>query len=126
MVNPENCRYTQTHEWHKLEGKQVTIGLTRFAVDALTDITFVDVTRRSGAIQAGESFGEIESVKATSELYSGVDGNIVAVNQDALANPAAINEDPFGKGWLIKVEPKDPSQLNKLMSAKDYDQKYES
>lgn len=124
MIVPEDRRYTETHEWHKHEGGLVVIGLTRFAVDALTDITFVDIVKRSGAVKAGEAFGEIESVKATSELYSGIDGRIAAVNQQVVDHPAVINEDPFGKGWLIKIEPTNPAQVDSLLSAKDYDRKY--
>ena len=121
MGSPNDRRYTETHEWHQAEGDRVTIGLTRFAVDELTDITFVDITKVSGAIKAGESFGEIESVKATSELYCGVDGVIVAVNHEAIDTPAIINRDPFGRGWLIKVQTSDPSEVETLIPSADYD-----
>ena len=121
MSSPSDRRYLQTHEWHKLEADTVTIGISQFAVDELTDITFLDIKKKAGPIKAGESFGEIESVKATSDLYSGVDGTIVEVNQAAVSDPAIINQDPHGKGWLVKVRANDPGQLNKLMSAADYD-----
>ena len=123
MASPNDRRYTKTHEWHKLEDGNVTLGISKFAVEELTDITFVEVKKKSGPIKAGEAFGEIESVKATSELYSGIDGTIVAFNQAAIDNPAIINEDPFGKGWLLKITPSSPAQLDSLQSASDYDGK---
>lgn len=123
MASPDDRRYLETHEWHKLEGTTVTVGISRFAVDELTDITYVDITKAQGPIKAGESFGEIESVKTTSELYSGIDGNITAVNQEAIDNPAIINQDPHEKGWLIKIEASDPTQLESLLTAETYDQK---
>jgi len=122
MASPTDRRYTSTHEWHKPEAGLVVIGLTRFAVDELTDITFLDIRKSSGAVKKGESFGEIESVKTTSELYSGIDGTVVAVNDAAVKNPAVINEDPFGAGWLIKIKPADAKAVEGLLDAKTYDQ----
>lgn len=122
MSSPTDRRYTPTHEWHKPEADLVVVGLTRFAVDELTDITFLDIRKSSGAIKKGESFGEIESVKTTSELYSGIDGTVVAVNDAAVKNPAVINEDPFGAGWLIKIKPADAKAVDGLLDAKTYDQ----
>lgn len=124
MASPDDRRYLESHEWHKLDDGVVTIGVSQFAVDELTDITYVEVTQQDGPIKAGTSFGEIESVKATSELYCGVDGKVVEVNQEVLDNPALVNEDPYGKGWLVKIEPDDPSQFESLLSAADYDQKH--
>jgi glycine cleavage system H protein len=121
MPSPSDRRYLSSHEWHKAEGGQVVVGISQFAVDELTDITFLDIAKTSGAIAAGESFGEIESVKATSELYCGIDGVIDSVNTEAIENPGLINTDPFGRGWLIKVRPSDPSQLEELLSAEVYD-----
>ncbi len=122
MASPNDRRYSQTHEWHKPEDGLVTIGLTRFAVNELTDITYVDITKLQGAINAGESFGEIESVKATSDLYCGIDGVVVSINHEVVENPAIVNQDPYERGWLIKVEPSDPVQLEMLSSARDYDE----
>lgn len=121
MASPDDRRYAATHEWHKLDGDTVTIGISRFAVDELTDITYVDIPDPQKSLHSGEPFGEIESVKATSDLYCGIDGQIVAVNQAVLDNPALINEDPYDKGWLIKVRPNDAAQLDRLMAAGDYD-----
>lgn len=123
MASPDDRRYTQTHEWHKLEGSCVTIGLTKFAVEELTDITFVDIIKQSGPVASGEVFGEIESVKATSEIYSGIDGVVAGVNQDAIDHPEIINEDPFEKGWLVKVQVDNANQLQGMMTAAQYDEK---
>ncbi|MBI1336581.1 MAG: glycine cleavage system protein GcvH [Phycisphaera sp.] len=126
MPSPNDRRYLESHEWHKLEsdGSTVTIGVSQFAVDELTDVTYVDITKTAGPIKAGETFGEVESVKATSELYVGVDGEVVKVNQEAIDNPAMLNEDPFGNAWLIQVKASDPAQLEKLLSAADYDKQH--
>ncbi len=120
MASPNDRRYLKTHEWHKLENGLITIGVSQFAVDELTDITFLDVKKKSGPIKAGESFGEIESVKATSELYAGIDGTVAAVNQEAISNPAIINQDPYGKGWLFKLKISDPGQLDELLTPEEY------
>jgi glycine cleavage system H protein len=121
MPSPDDRRYRETHEWHKLEDGLVVIGVSRFAVDELTDITFFEVFNADSPVRAGEPFGEIESVKTTSELYSGVDGKLVEVNQEVIDNPALVNEDPYGKGWLVKIDPVDDGQLSALMSSEDYD-----
>src|SRR5580704_13724284 len=122
MASPDDRRYLPTHEWHKLENGLVTIGVSQFAVDELTDITFLDIRKKAGAaVKAGEAFGEIESVKATSELYCGMDGTIAEVNQAAISNPAIINQEPFGKGWLVRIKPTNPGQLDGLLKAAAYD-----
>ncbi len=122
MASPDDRRYSQTHEWYKPEGELVTVGISQFAVDELTDITFLEILTTEGEIAKGETFGEIESVKTTSELYSALDGEVVEANQQAIENPALLNEDPYDKGWLIKLRPSDPAQLDALMTAEQYDQ----
>lgn len=117
---PGDRRYLASHEWHKPEGDLVVIGISQHAVDELTDITYVDFRKKTGPIKAGESFGEIESVKATSELYCGIDGAIVAVNDAINNDPSIVNKDPYGAGWLIKVKPSDAGQVGKLMAAGEY------
>lgn len=124
MSTPDDRRYAETHEWHKLEGDTVTLGISQFAVEEMTDITYVEVDADQGHIGKGESFGEIESVKATSELYSGIAGEVVEVNQAVLDDPSLINADPYGKGWIVKIKPDDPSELDQLLSAADYQQKH--
>jgi glycine cleavage system H protein len=125
MSTPDDRRYLDTHEWHKPEGELVVIGVSQFAVEELTDITFVEVSKDSGSISKGEAFGEIESVKATSDLYCGIDGEVVEVNAEVADDPSLINQDPYGKGWIVKVKPSDASQLDGLLSAADYAAKHE-
>lgn len=122
MVSPDDRRYADTHEWHKLEGNYITIGITKFAVDELTDITYVEITKSQQHISAGESLGEIESVKATSDIYSGVDGQVVEVNQEVINDPSIVNRDPYGQGWIVRITADDPSQIESLKTAGDYDQ----
>lgn len=122
MSAPDDRRYLESHEWHKPEGDLVLIGVSQPAVDELTDITYLEVSQDSGPVQAGEPFGEIESVKATSDLYCGIDGELVEVNQAVIDNPSLINEDPYGAGWIIKVRPSDPGQLDRLQTAQQYDE----
>ncbi|MFW5682854.1 MAG: glycine cleavage system protein GcvH [Phycisphaeraceae bacterium] len=120
MASPDDRRYLSSHEWHKLDGDTVTVGISQSAVDELTDVTFVDVSAED-KVTKGEAFGEIESVKATSELYAGVDGEVIETNQEVLDDPSIINTDPYDKGWILKIKPSDPSQLDDLLSAADYD-----
>jgi len=121
MAVPQDRRYLKTHEWFKQEGDLVVIGITEHAAQELTDITFVQMPEVGTKIKAGEPFGEVESVKATSEIYSGIDGEVVAVNEELGGNPGLINSDAFGQGWLIKVKPADESQLRNLISAAEYE-----
>jgi glycine cleavage system H protein len=124
MAAPENLRYLQTHEWHRLDGDTVTIGITQFAADELTDITYVDVKAKPGAkLSANSRFGEIESVKTSSELYSGVGGTVTAVNEALSGDPGLVNRDPYGEGWMIKIKLDDVAQVQQLLSAEDYRKK---
>ncbi|MGB0768137.1 MAG: glycine cleavage system protein GcvH [Phycisphaeraceae bacterium] len=120
MSAPDDRQYLSSHEWHKPEGDLVAIGISQYAVDELTDITYLEVEIESGPVDAGQTFGEIESVKATSELYCGVAGEVVEVNQAVIDNPALINDDCYDQGWIIKVKPSDPGAVESLMSAADY------
>lgn len=121
MAAPDDRHYLPSHEWHKPQGDHVLIGISKFAVDELTDITYLEVEKDSGPITKGEPFGEVESVKATSELYSGIDGEVVEVNQEVLDNPALLNEDCYDAGWILKIKPSDASQVDGLLSAADYE-----
>jgi glycine cleavage system H protein len=121
MAVPQDRKYLKTHEWFKVEGGLVVIGITDHAAEELTDITYVQMPAAGSKISAGNSFGEVESVKATSEIYSGIDGEVVEVNGELENNPGLINSDPFEAGWLIKVKPADASQLEKLMSPEEYE-----
>lgn len=126
MATPTDRFYLSSHEWHKPEGDLILIGISQPAVDELTDITYVEVTADDGTIDAGEPFGEIESVKATSEMYCGVSGEVVEINQDVIDNPALINEDCYGRGWIVKVRPDDPGQVESLLHAADYEAQHAS
>src|ERR1700752_4578460 len=103
-MDPQKLRFAKTHEWASLEGDICTIGLTQFAVDQLTDIIYIDMPDIDDPVSTGDSFGEIESVKAVSDLYSPVTGDIIAVNEKLETDPTLISSDPYGKGWLIKVK----------------------
>ena len=120
-ATPDDRRYLETHEWHRLDGDLVVVGVSAFAVDELSDVTYVEFLETSGRIEAGQTFGEIESVKATSDLYCGISGEIVEVNVQVQEDPAILNQDPFDQGWLIKVRPDDPQHLQGLKSAAEYD-----
>ncbi len=124
MGSPNDRKYAESHEWHKVDGDVVVIGISQFAVDELTDVTFVDILKKAGPIKKGQSFGEVESVKATSEIYSGVEGEIVAFNQEAINNPGLLNEDPWDKGWLVKVKPASLAALDSLLDAAAYDKQH--
>lgn len=124
MAAPSDCRYLPTHEWHRLDGDVVIIGITQFAADELTDITYVDLKVKPGEkIAANGRFGEIESVKTTSDLYSGVGGTVTEVNGELSKNPGLVNASPFDEGWMIKIKLSDPGMLDKLLSADDYAKK---
>jgi glycine cleavage system H protein len=96
------------------------IGISRIAADELTDITFVDLPAVGATVQANQRFGEIESVKATADLYSGISGTISAVNDALKTEPGLVNKDPYGQGWMVKLTPTDPAQLEQLLTAQQY------
>ena len=102
---PSDRRYLETHEWHKPDGDLVVIGITQFAADELTDVTYVKLPKVGDKIEAGRPFGEIESVKATSDLYAGVSGEVVEVNPALTTNPGLVNSDPYAGAWMIRVKP---------------------
>jgi glycine cleavage system H protein len=126
MPSPTDCLYSPTHEWHRISGDTVTIGLTRFAVDQLTDITYVRINPVGTGVQAGGTIGEVESVKTASDVYSGVAGEIVEVNQAVIDDPTLINQDCYGKGWLCRLRITDRAGLDRLLAPADYDKAYSS
>lgn len=121
MASPTDRVYSESHEWHKLEGDTLTLGITQHAVDALTDITYVSMKPAGTKISAGSVVGEVESVKTTSDIYSAVAGEVIEVNKTLADNPAQLNSDPYGKGWLLKLKVTDKAGLAKLMDAAKYD-----
>lgn len=123
MGVPTDRRYAESHEWHLPEGDLLVIGITQFAVDQLTDVTFCEMKPEGTHVDAGEEIGEVESVKTSSDIYSGVAGEIVEVNSALADDPSILNSDPFGEGWLIKLRPEDPAAIESLMDAATYDGK---
>jgi glycine cleavage system H protein len=117
---PTDRRYLASHEWHKLEGDICTIGITKFAADELTDITYVELPASGREVSAGEAVGEIESVKATSELVCAVSGVITEVNEKLADAPELVNNDTHGEGWMVKIKVSDTSAYEGLMTAEAY------
>ena len=117
---PEDLRYTKDHEWARKDGGQIVDGITQHAVDQLGDITLVTLPEVGTTIARGDSFGDIDSVKAVSELFAPVSGKITARNEELEASPELVNESPYGKGWLVKIEPSEASELDELLDAEAY------
>ncbi|ENQ3081114.1 glycine cleavage system protein GcvH [Bacillus sp. WLY-B-L8] len=122
MSIPKQLRYSEEHEWVQVEGNQVIIGITDFAQHELGDIVFVELPEVGAAIAADEPFGSVESVKTVSELYAPVAGKVVAVNEDLNDQPELVNESPYEGAWMIKVELEDASQVEKLLTAEQYEE----
>ena len=118
---PDDLKYSKEHEWVRMEGNIAEIGATLFAQESLGDVVFVDLPDVGTEIVQFDKFGEIESVKAVSDLFSPIGGTIVDTNPMMIDNPETVNSDPYGSGWLIKVEISDSSQLDKLMDAETYE-----
>ncbi|MBD3285423.1 glycine cleavage system protein GcvH [candidate division WOR-3 bacterium] len=117
---PEDLRYTKTHEWVRTEGTKAVIGITDFAQGELSDIVMVEAPQVGREIKKEEAMGVIEAVKAVSDLYSPISGKVIEVNPKLGTNPETINQDPFGEGWIVKVEMADPKEFEKLMDASGY------
>jgi glycine cleavage system H protein len=120
---PGNLKYAETHEWVRVDGDEAVIGISDYAQDELGDVVYLDLPWDNAGtrqVKAGERFGDIESVKATSELYSPVGGQVVRVNGALKDKPEAVNTDPYGAGWMIAVKLSDPAELDKLMDAAAY------
>jgi glycine cleavage system H protein len=118
---PANLRYTKDHEWVKVDGDVATIGVTDFAANQLGDVVFVDLPAAGKSVEQFATFGVVESVKAVSDLYAPVSGEVVEVNADLGGKPELVNSDPFGDGWMIKVKVADQSQVDGLLDASAYD-----
>lgn len=119
MANPENLKYTKEHEWVLLEGDVATVGITQYAADALGEIVYVDLPKPGSSTSYMKICGEIESTKSVGELYAPMDGEVVEANSALGASPEAINQDPYGAGWLIKIK---YTQLPELLTAAEYGQ----
>lgn len=120
-MNPTDRRYAKSHEWAKLDGDVVTIGITAFAVEQLTEPTYLEMPKVGKALAAGDELGIIESVKSTSPIYSPVPGTVVERNEGLTSNLSPVNEDPFNAGWLVKLKLAAGATLDHLMTAEQYD-----
>lgn len=120
MNVPSNLKYTKEHEWIKVEGNIGIIGITDYAQGELGDIVYVDINPELAEIVMNESFGTIEAVKTVSDLFAPVSGKVLEVNSKLNDEPQLVNTDPYGEGWIIKIEIADPNQLNELLDAEAY------
>jgi len=117
MTYPQNLKYTKDHEWAKIEGNQITVGITDHAQNALGDIVFVELPKMGRELKVGETFGVVESIKAVSDLYSPVSGKVVAINEAIVSEPSLLNREPHTTAWLIKLELTDPASTSALMES---------
>ena len=120
MNFPENLKYTKDHEWILVEGNSATVGITDFAQGELGDIVFIDITTEGESLDAHAMFGSVEAVKTVSELFMPVSGEISEVNPGLEDSPEAVNSDPYGNGWMVKINLSNPSEIDGLMSADEY------
>ena len=117
---PEDLRYTKEHEWARKEEARVRVGITHFAQDSLGDIVYVDIPGPGTDVTANQPFGEVESTKSVSDLFSPVSGTIVERNGELDDAPELVNQDPYGKGWMVVIEPSDDTQIDGLLTVEDY------
>lgn len=117
---PEGLKYTKEHEWSRVEGQEVVVGITAFAAGQLGDVVFVELPKPGTRIVADSPFGVVESVKSVSDLFAPISGTVKAINTDLPGAPEKVNEDPYGTGWMIRVAPDNSADLERLLSADDY------
>lgn len=120
MDFPQDLKYTKEHEWVKVDGDTVTVGITDYAQDSLGDVVYVELPSEGGNVTKNEPFGVVESVKAVSDLYSPVSGSVTEVNDAIIDSPEVINEDPYGDAWMLKIELASEDELDDLLSADEY------
>jgi glycine cleavage system H protein len=121
MECPEDLKYSREHEWVLTEGSVATVGITSFAQEQLGDVVFVELPAVGDKVTKDEAMGVVESVKAVSDIYAPVSGKVIEVNDDLPDSPEMINEDPYGDGWMVKIEMSDPTDIDDLLSAADYE-----
>ncbi len=121
-MNPRNLKYHKEHDWARIDGDIATLGVTDYAQEALGDIVYIELPEVGTEVTAGTTYAEIESVKAVSDVYAPLSGTIVEANDEVVDAPELINESPYEDGWLIKVKLSDPSELEDLISAEEYEQ----
>ncbi len=120
MTFPEELKYTKEHEWISLEGDIATVGITEYAQSELGDIVYVDITTEGDEVEAGEVFGSVEAVKTVSDLYMPIKGTVIEINPELEDAPETVNSDPYGKGWMIKIQVESKDDVAALMSSSDY------
>jgi glycine cleavage system H protein len=121
MSEPQGLKYSKSHEWARIEGDTATIGITQHAEEELGDVALLLPPDVGRVLQAGEKFGEIESIKAVSDLYAPLSGTVTAVNEGLVNAPESVNDDPYGAGWMVKIKMSDPAEVNALMDKNAYD-----
>jgi glycine cleavage system H protein len=120
MTVPENLKYTAEHEWIRVEGEEIVVGVTDFAQGELGDVVFIEIETEGETLAAGDTFGTIEAVKTVSDLYMPADGEVVEVNPALEDTPELVNSEPYEGGWMIRIKVSDPAQLDGLMTAEQY------
>jgi glycine cleavage system H protein len=117
---PEGLRYHTEHEWIRQENQTAVLGITHFAQDALGDVVYLELPKVGAEVRSGQEIGEVESTKTTSPVYTPVSGKILAVNEELKEKPELVNQDPYGRGWIVKFQMSDPSETKRLMDAREY------
>jgi glycine cleavage system H protein len=119
-LDPE-ARYSESHEWARWEGEEIVCGITDHAQDTLSDVVYVELPMVGDVFDADEPYGIVESVKAASDLYAPVSGEVTAINEELESAPELVNQDPYGSGWMIRLDPADPDEFEELMSGEEYE-----
>jgi glycine cleavage system H protein len=120
MNVPKNLKYTKSHEWVRIDGRIAVVGITDHAQDELTDVVYVEIPAVGAHVEAGKECAVVESVKAATDVYAPVSGDVAAVNEELASAPELLNQDPYGKGWMFTITISDPGELNELLSPEDY------
>ncbi len=126
ITYPSNLKYAESHEWVKMDGDYAVVGISDYAQDALGDIVFVELPTVGMKLEKGKSFGVVESVKAASDVFAPISGEVEAINEKLTESPDLVNRDPFGEGWMIKLRPENPGQADSLLDANTYKSKIET
>jgi len=121
MMYPKELRYGKTHEWLRQEGEEATVGITDYAQDQINDVVFVELPQLETALEVGKEFAVLESVKAAFDIYAPVSGKVIGINEELANNPGLVNSDPYGAGWLVKIKLNKLEELDKLLSADEYE-----